>query len=95
MERTRYIVLYTDYVRKKLPSLPKSVLSVIKKAIEERLTVAPLELGKPLGGSLRGYYRLRVGHYRIIYCVEKKTVTVLIVEIDHRSIVYQCPVSKE
>ena len=40
----------------------------------------PFELGKPLGYSLRGARRLRVGDYRVIYRIEPPDV-VLVVKI--------------
>ena len=48
----------------------------ILRAIYERLTVAPLDFGKPLRHSLSGIRSLRVGDWRIAYIVEGQTVTV-------------------
>jgi len=39
----------------------------IKKAIEQRLLVAPYEYGMPLRKSLKRYWKLRVGDYRVVY----------------------------
>jgi mRNA interferase RelE/StbE len=35
------------------------------------------------------HYRIRVGHYRVIYRVEKKIVTIVVVKIGHRREVYR------
>jgi mRNA interferase RelE/StbE len=59
----------------------------IKKAIEEKLTVTPENFGKPLRQSLRGYRKLRVGDYRIVFRIEGTTVVIL--AILHRSVVYK------
>ena len=60
---------------------------MIKTAIEERLMVDPIGFGKPLRYSLKGHRRLRVGDYRVVYRIEKKTV--VIIAIKHRKDVYE------
>jgi mRNA interferase RelE/StbE len=59
---------------------------LIKAAIENKLTVNPRAFGKPLAGSLRGHYRLRIGDYRVIYRVNDDLVTT--VAIGHRKDIY-------
>ncbi|MDR2609208.1 MAG: type II toxin-antitoxin system RelE/ParE family toxin [Rickettsiales bacterium] len=58
-------------VEKDLPNLPKTIRLRVQKAIKERLTVDPINLGEPLHHSLKGRRRLRVGDYRIIYRVDQ------------------------
>jgi len=53
-------------------------------AIEEKLTVDPENYGKPLLGEFKGYYRLRVEDYRVIYRIVKKEVRVLVLKIGIR-----------
>jgi len=38
----------------------------IRKAIETRLQTAPHQYGQPLRKTLKGYWKLRVGDYRIV-----------------------------
>lgn len=45
-------------------------------------------LGKPLVRELTGQYSYKVGIYRIIYKVNKKDKTILILTVGHRSKVY-------
>jgi mRNA interferase RelE/StbE len=45
--------------------------------------------GKPLKHKLKGKYSLRVGMYRIIYHLERKIITVYILEIGHRKDIYK------
>ena len=83
-----YSVSYLDSVVKiDIPKLPKKMGSMIKTAIEERLMVDPVGFGKPLRYSLKGHRRLRVGDYRVVYRIEKKTVVVI--AIKHRKDVYE------
>lgn len=72
-----------------IPRLPKSVRSLIKRAIEERLAIDPVGLGKPLRYSLKGHRRLRVGDYRIVYRIDQDERLVTIVVIKHRRDVYE------
>lgn len=44
---------------------------------------------KALKGDYLGYYRYRVGDYRIIYLIENEMIQVLVVAIAHRSEVYK------
>ena len=57
------------------------------KAIEERLAIQPEKFAKPLQRSLKGYWRLRVGEYRIVFKI--KGDTILILGIIHRKKIYQ------
>ncbi len=83
-----YSAFYFDSVVKiDIPQLPKKMRDTIKIAIEERLMVDPVGFGKPLRYSLKGHRRLRVGDYRIVYRIEKKTV--VIIAIKHRKDVYE------
>jgi mRNA interferase RelE/StbE len=85
----RYQIRYIEEVVKKhIPDLPTSARALIKKSIEERLTVDPLGFGKPLRYSLKGHRRLRVSDYRIVYRIEPETKTILIIAIKHRKDVY-------
>ena len=45
--------------------------------------------GVPLRGKLRGFWKYRVGSYRIIYQVEKRKITVTIIDIGHRREIYR------
>ncbi len=59
----------------------------IKKAIEERLQVAPHDYGLPLRKTLKGYWKLRVGNYRVVHKISDQTVRVFC--ICHRKEVYK------
>ncbi|MBN9565642.1 MAG: type II toxin-antitoxin system RelE/ParE family toxin [Alphaproteobacteria bacterium] len=86
----RYHIRYLEIVLKKhIPALPPSVTTFIQKAIEERLMVDPIGLGKPLRYSLKGHRRLRAGNYRIVYRIDAKTSTVTIIAIKHRKNIYE------
>lgn len=58
----------------------------IKHAIAAKLSTQPQLYGKPLRRTLKGYRKLRVGNYRVIFRIDKKTVKIF--AIQHRSVVY-------
>ncbi len=85
-----YRIEYLDsVVAEDIPNLPKTLRGLIKKAIEERLTIDPVGFGKPLRYSLNGHRRLRVGDYRIVFRIDVKKRIVMIVIIKHRKDVYE------
>ncbi|GBD97355.1 MAG TPA: type II toxin-antitoxin system RelE/ParE family toxin [Nitrospirae bacterium] len=69
-----------------IPALNKNIKNRIKKAIETRLTTEPQMYGEPLRKTLRGYWKLRVGDYRVVFKVVKDEVRIL--GIIHRKKVY-------
>ena len=74
-------------VQDDIPKLPSFWKAKIKTAIENKLTERPELFGKPLRASLRGYRKLRVGDYRVVFRIEKMTVKIF--AIQHRSVVYK------
>ncbi|MBP9693137.1 MAG: type II toxin-antitoxin system RelE/ParE family toxin [Alphaproteobacteria bacterium] len=76
-----------EVVEEHIPNLPSSAKALIKKVIEDRLTVNPIAFGKPLRYSLKGHRRLRVSDYRIVYRIDDKIV--IIIAIMHRKDVYE------
>lgn len=69
-----------------IPRLNEKIRNRIKAAIELRLLTAPHEYGHSLRKTLKGYWKLRVGDYRVIYKVDKNKVIIL--GIIHRKKVY-------
>lgn len=82
-----YAVQYHPLVvRQDIPKLDAVMQRRIKRAIEQKLTTGPEIFGVPLRRSLRGYRKLRVGDYRVVFRVSGATVCIL--AIMHRSVVY-------
>ncbi len=70
-----------------IPLLDERLRARIKKAIEMRLTEAPHLYGEPLRKTLRGYWKLRVGDYRVVFKIAGKEVWIL--GVIHRKKVYE------
>jgi mRNA interferase RelE/StbE len=58
----------------------------IRRAIESRLMTAPQEYGLPLRKNLGGFWKLRVGDFRVVFKVEGEMVYIL--AIRHRRSVH-------
>lgn len=80
------LIYHRDVKKVDLPKIDKKNKATIKKAIEERLAVQPEAYGKPLQRTLKGYWKLRVGDFRVVF----KTIgdEILILAIMHRKNIY-------
>lgn len=70
-----------------VPLINTRLRNRIKKAIESRLITAPHQYGEPLRKTLKGYWKLRIGDYRVVFKIVKSEVRVL--GIIHRKNVYE------
>lgn len=62
-----------------IPKLNETLKKRIKKAIEERLSISPHQYGEPLRKTLKGYWKLRVGNYRVVYKVQGNEVWIFVI----------------
>ena len=70
-----------------LPSINNKLKMRIKKAIQARLMTEPQRYGEPLRKTLKGYWKLRVGDYRVVFKIVKHEIWIL--GIIHRKKVYK------
>ena len=57
---------------------------IILRDIRKKLTVDPKGYGRPLLGEFKGYRKLRVGDYRVIYKIREEIVEVLVIKVGIR-----------
>ncbi len=72
--------------------LPLTIRRRAKKELEELGSYSnPLEHPnvKPLTGDLRGFYRLRIGDYRIVFAIIRETKVVAVVNFAPRGDAYK------
>ena len=81
-----YRPIYHHEIPDDLADIPANIKERIRKAIETRLLIDPINYGLPLRKSLQGHRKLRVGDYRIIYRIPGKEIIIL--KIGHRKDVY-------
>ena len=75
---------------RELRDLGPSVAAEVIAYLDARITgsVDPRQFGKPLRGTLKGFWRYRVRDYRILCRLEQGILTVVVISVGHRSKVY-------
>jgi mRNA interferase RelE/StbE len=73
-----YSLHYDPSVAHDLKRLDKARARKILKAVQKKLTQAPMEYGKALRRDLKGFWRLRVDDDRVIYEINSKRKIVTI-----------------
>jgi len=81
------LLYHPDVARADLVPIPLNVRERIADALARRLREAPERFGHPLRGTLKGYWKLRVGDYRVVYQIVGAEVWIL--AILHRRQVYE------
>jgi len=69
--------------------LDPQIRNRIVRFLEERVAPDPSRNAESLSGPLKGYWRYRVGDYRVICDIKRDVLTVLVVQIGHRRDVYR------
>lgn len=87
----KWIIVTTREFEHSFKQLDRSVQMLIIKWIKSHLLDVddPTSYGKPLLGNKKGYWRYRVGDYRIIVEINEKKFTLVMINIGHRSIIYE------
>ncbi len=77
--------------RKNFLSLEIQTQTKILKYLENNVLSLknPRSCGKALTGNKKGYWRYRVGDYRVICEIKDREIVILVIDIDHRSTVYK------
>jgi mRNA interferase RelE/StbE len=78
--------IYHPEVRADIALINEKLKKRVKKAIETRLKTEPEKYGVPLRKTLKGYWKMRAGDYRIIFRVSGDEI--IIFGIQHRKNVY-------
>ncbi len=76
---------------KDLKKLDRTVAARIISTLEDRIAVLdnPREIGSALTGDHAGYWRWRIGDYRVVSRIEDARIKVLVVRVAHRREVYR------
>ena len=76
---------------KELHKLDRTVAARIVRTLEERIAILdePRTIGSALVGEHAGYWRWRIGDYRVIARIEDERITILVVRVAHRREVYR------
>jgi mRNA interferase RelE/StbE len=86
-----WAIEFVPQAAKELKKLGRREAARIIRTLEER--IAPLDdprsLGAPLKGEHEGYWRWRIGDYRVVARIEDERVVILVIRIAHRRKVYR------
>ncbi|PZO72441.1 MAG: type II toxin-antitoxin system mRNA interferase toxin, RelE/StbE family [Sphingomonas taxi] len=76
---------------KELRKLDRQAAARIVRTLEERIAPLddPRQIGSALVGEHAGYWRWRIGDYRVVARIEDERITVLVVRVAHRREVYR------
>jgi mRNA interferase RelE/StbE len=77
-------ILYHPHVEEDLESVGPSAAKRIVRAIDSKLTRAPLQFGSPLSGNLADFRKLIIGDYRVVYQVKEKKVLIYVLAVGPR-----------
>ena len=80
------ISYHNEVVKNDIPALPVAMKVRIKSAIETKLIMFPEQYALPLRRTLKGYWKLRVSDYRVIFEFDGSMIIVL--GIGHRKNIY-------
>jgi mRNA interferase RelE/StbE len=83
-----YRVRFAERVEKDLNRLPVNTRRCVVDRIDALANDPRPRQAKPLHGSLKGRWRLRVGDYRVIYEIRDDVLVVLVISVGARSGVY-------
>lgn len=81
----------TEEFDKQYKKLDRSVQIMIKKWIDKHLVGEkdPRAQGKALSANLKGWWRYRIGDYRLLVEIVDDELVIIAVEIGHRSRIYK------
>ncbi len=86
-----WAVEFTPAAERELGKLDRQAAVRIVQYLQDTVSTCndPRQRGKGLRAGLTGLWRYRVGDYRVICQIEDDRLTVLVVQIGHRSEVYR------
>jgi mRNA interferase RelE/StbE len=86
-----YSVQFSNKALKTLKKIDRNQARIILSWIEKNLENCdnPRSQGKALGYGLKGYWRYRVGVYRLIALIEDDILRIEIINVGHRNNIYK------
>ncbi len=78
------VVIHKLVLTEDFKNIDRSSRRLIIKSIYKKLTKDPESYGSPLSGGYKGYWKLRVAHYRVIYRIVKDKVMVVVIKVGIR-----------
>ena len=87
-----YRLMYTDKSIRQLKKMDHHTRRLITSSLRKLEQLEePRSKGKALSSSLKGFWRYRIGDYRVICEINDIQIIVIIVDIGHRKDIYNKP----
>lgn len=86
LERVEYKIVFSNKSKRIIKKLSKDLSDLLHQNLK-KLSIDP-RIGKKLVDE-SNTYRLRMGDYRIIYEIDNKEITILVINFGHRKEVYK------
>ena len=85
-----YNIVFEEPAAKQLKKLPKNIAERILGYLEEVAKLAnPKQRGEPLAANYAGYWRYRIGDYRVVCKIENDILLIKVIKVGHRKDVYE------
>jgi mRNA interferase RelE/StbE len=84
-----YKIVYNTSIDKDIKRIDIKQQRRILGAIQAGLSESPRQNGTPLKGKYKGFWKIYVIPYRIIYSIDDRLETVYIEKVGHRKDVYR------
>jgi mRNA interferase RelE/StbE len=86
-----WTIEFDPTARRELEKLDKSISDRILKFLHERVAALddPRRIGERLQGTLRQFWKYRVGDYRLICSIKDDRLVVVVVRVGHHRQIYQ------
>lgn len=87
----KYQVIFDKKALKILKKLDKNVNAMIINWIAKNLDNCknPRSMGKALLGDKSGYWRYRIGNYRLVCEIRDKEILIIVIGVGHRKEIYK------
>ena len=85
----RYTIIIGSGARKEIRRLSSNIIVRVSEKLKEFSETFEIQTPVPLGGNLKGLFKLRVGDYRIVYKYDRSKRQIIVVSVKHRSAVYR------
>ncbi|MDR1012765.1 MAG: type II toxin-antitoxin system RelE/ParE family toxin [Lactobacillales bacterium] len=84
-------LLFSKNFKQSIRKIDKHQAKLIKNWIDKNLNnmIDPRSKGKALTGSLLGFWRYRIGDYRLIIKIKDNELLIILIDIAHRKDVYR------
>lgn len=90
IQQKNYSLEYSNAFKKQLKKLDPAISCRIMTWLDENIEQSnnPRHTGKSLKGEWSGYWRYRIGNYRVIVRIKDKECIILAVQVGHRKHIY-------